>query len=69
MDRTQHMKLADAALTRAQRLAEDAEHYAQSDTYNHKAAPFAAAGALWADIARTHATVAATLPETKPTDG
>jgi hypothetical protein len=46
-------------VTREQRLT-------MADAANTRAA---AVGALWADIARTHAAIAATLPETEPTDG
>lgn len=64
MNREQHLKLADAAVTRAERLAGDAEKYAVNPDYPHKVAPRAAAGALWADIARAHAAIAAAQPET-----
>ncbi|MFF4356921.1 hypothetical protein [Streptomyces sp. NPDC001604] len=67
MNREQHLKLADTAVTRAERLAGDAERYATHPDYPHKVAPLAAAGALWADIARTHAAIAAAMPETSDT--
>lgn len=63
MDRTKHLKLADAAATRAERLADKAEEYARHTDYPHKVAPIAAAGALWADVARSHAAIAAAMPE------
>lgn len=63
MDRTKHLALADAAITRAERLAGDAERYAHHADYPHRVAPFAAAGALWADVARAHAAIADVLPE------
>lgn len=66
MNRDQHLKLADQAVTRAERLAGDATRF--SADYPHKVASLAAAGALWADIARSHATIAAALPETESTD-
>ncbi|NEA61343.1 hypothetical protein [Streptomyces sp. SID12488] len=66
MDRTKHIALADDALTRAERLAGDAERYAQG-TEREKAIPLAAAGALWADIARTHAAIAAAMATTEAT--
>ncbi len=69
--RDERLTMADAATTRAAKLARDAEDAAR-DFYNRdRAAPLAAAGALWADIARSHATIAAVLPETEtePTDG
>jgi len=62
MDRTKHLALADAAITRAERLAGDAERYANHADYPHKVAPLAAAGAVWADIARAHAAIAAAMP-------
>ncbi|MER8004970.1 hypothetical protein [Streptomyces sp. NPDC094149] len=58
MDRTKHLALADEAMIRAERLADHAENAAHSNDNRHKAAPFAAAGALWADIARSHAAIA-----------
>ena len=67
MDRAKHLALADAAVTRAERLAGDAERYANHADYPHKVAPVAAAGAVWADIARTHAAIAAALPDTDET--
>ncbi|NNN30721.1 hypothetical protein HLK59_10165 [Streptomyces sp. S3(2020)] len=59
--------MADAAVTRAASLARAAEKYADGPDYPHKAAPLAAAGALWADIARAHAAIAAATPEPQPT--
>jgi len=64
MNRQQHLKLADSAVTRAERLAGDAERYAAHPDQPHKAAPLATAGALWADIARAHAAIAKAMPET-----
>ena len=64
MNREQHLKLADVAITRAERLAGDAERYATHPDHPHKVAPIAAAGALWSDIARSHAEIAAALPKT-----
>ncbi|MEV7983348.1 hypothetical protein [Streptomyces sp. NPDC086519] len=68
MTREQHLKLAAAAVTRAERLAADAERYATNPDYPHRTAPLAAAGALWSDIARTHTCIAAALPETEAQD-
>lgn len=62
MTREQHLKLADDAATRAERLAEDATRYATHPDHPHKVAPIAAAGALWADIARAHAAIARATP-------
>lgn len=65
MDLTKHIALADAAVVRAERLAGDAEQKATTFGEAHKAAPLAAAGALWADIARAHAAIARALPDTE----
>ncbi|MBP5876736.1 hypothetical protein F3K37_20230 [Streptomyces sp. LBUM 1477] len=65
MNREQRLAMADAATTRAAGLAREAEDAAH-DFHNHnKAAPLAAVGALWADIARTNAAIAAVLRETE----
>lgn len=69
MNREQHLDLADAALTRAENLAGEAERHAHNPDSPHKTAPLAAAGALWADIARTHADIARALPETETSRG
>jgi hypothetical protein len=69
MDRTKHLKLADEAVCRAERFAGDAEAAAESYDNRNKVAPLTAIGALYADIARTHAAIAATMPEkTETTD-
>lgn len=68
MDRTKHLKLADEAVCRAERFAGDAED-ALNNHEPHKVAHRATLGALYADIARTHAAIAAATPEkTEPTD-
>lgn len=64
MNRKQRLTMADAAVSRAASLARDAEKYATHPDYPGKVAPLAAAGALWADIARAHAAIADALPET-----
>lgn len=69
MNREERLTLANAAVTRATDLAHHAESAARTFNEQHRAAPFAAAGSLWADLARTHAAIAAILPETEPTDG
>ncbi|MEU3546296.1 hypothetical protein [Streptomyces longwoodensis] len=69
MDRNERLTLAQAALQRAAGLARDAEDAARSTHFRDKAAPLAAAGTAWAEIARSHAALAAVLPETEPTDG
>lgn len=60
--------MADAAVTTADRLARTAEWFAQSDDQRAKTAPYATVGALWADIAGTHAAIAAALPDTTVED-
>ncbi|MFD5227397.1 hypothetical protein ACFWJ5_02420 [Streptomyces qaidamensis] len=68
MDRTKHLKLADEAVCRAERFAGDAED-ALKNHEPHKVAPLATLGALYADIARTHAAIAKAMPEkTETTD-
>ncbi|MGW3846874.1 hypothetical protein [Streptomyces fagopyri] len=68
MTRDQRISLADAAVTRAAGLARQAEQAAESNDFRHKAEPLAAASAAWSDIARSHAAIAATLPETESAD-
>ena len=65
MTREERLTMADAAATRAASLARDAEDAARSFHDWHKAEPLAAAGALWADVARAHAAIVAVLPETE----
>ncbi|MET7731603.1 hypothetical protein ABZT02_09560 [Streptomyces sp. NPDC005402] len=64
MTREQRLTMADAAVTRAASLARDAQKAAEHNDFRHKAAPLAAAGALWAEVAKAHAAIAAVLPET-----
>ncbi|MFE4697267.1 hypothetical protein ACFRIC_09255 [Streptomyces sp. NPDC056738] len=61
MNREAHLKLADEAVTKAERLAGWAENAARGDG-PHKAAPYAAAGTLWDSIARTHLLIAQATP-------
>lgn len=70
MTREQHLKLADAALTKAERVADTAEHLARG-TRSAEAVPLTAAGALWERIAHTHIDLARELRETtpEPSDG
>lgn len=63
MDRDKHIKLADEAITRAERLAGRAESAAINE--RPVAEIWAAAAGAWSDIARTHAAIAAVLPETE----
>ncbi|WP_411078528.1 hypothetical protein [Streptomyces sp. cmx-10-25] len=66
MDRTQHLSYATEAIISADKLAIAAERAARSES--HKTAPLAAAGALWADIARAHAAIATALADDTTTE-
>ncbi|MFF1702593.1 hypothetical protein [Streptomyces sp. NPDC058252] len=61
MNREAHVKLADEAVTKAEKLAGWAEDAARGDG-PHKAVPYAAAGTLWDSIARTHLLIAQAIP-------
>jgi hypothetical protein len=63
VNREAHLQLADGALTKAERLAGEAETAARGDG-RHKAVPLAAVGTLWAAIADTHTRIARVLPDT-----
>ena len=68
MDRAKHLKLADEAVCRAERFAGDAEDAVKNHEPD-KVAHLANLGALYADIARSHAAIAAAMPEkTEPAD-
>ncbi|MFD8453902.1 hypothetical protein [Streptomyces coelicoflavus] len=64
MDRTEALQEAVQAVARAKELASSAENLARTSNAGHKVSPRAEAGALWADIARTHLALAALLPDT-----
>lgn len=64
MTRTEALDQARKAAHQAAYLAGEAERYAHG-THSHRAAAFAAAGALWADTARAYTALAQTLPETE----
>lgn len=64
MNREEHLKLADKAITKAERLAGDVEAAAETGDSQGKVPRLAAAGGLWADVARVHAAIAAAKPET-----
>ncbi|MEU0433704.1 hypothetical protein ABZ153_19090 [Streptomyces sp. NPDC006290] len=66
MNRDVQLKLANAAIDRAAGLAREAEHAAKGDA-RHKAEPLAAASTAWADIARSHAAIAAAMTSTDDT--
>ncbi|MFJ9748889.1 hypothetical protein [Streptomyces chartreusis] len=63
MDRAKHIKLADEAITRAERLAARAESAAINEQPVAKI--WAVASGAWSDIARTHAAIAGVLPQTE----
>lgn len=63
MNREAHLKLADAAVTRAEQLAGQAETAVKGDA-RHKAEPLAAVGALWAAIADSHTRIARAITDT-----
>ncbi|MER5473718.1 hypothetical protein [Streptomyces sp. NPDC002685] len=65
MTREQRLTMADAANTRAAGLARDAERAARGDA-RALAEPLAAAGGLWAQIASSHAAIAAAMTDTTP---
>ncbi|WP_364706630.1 hypothetical protein [Streptomyces ossamyceticus] len=69
MTREQRLTMADAAATRAAGLAREAEDAARHPDNQRKVQPLTAAGALWADVARAHAAIAAALPETEENRG
>ncbi|MEU3287837.1 hypothetical protein [Streptomyces longwoodensis] len=69
MTRNERLTLAQAAMARAAGLARDAEENARSAHFRDKAAPLAAASTAWAEIARSHAALAAVLPETEDDRG
>ncbi|GHA64194.1 hypothetical protein GCM10010330_16260 [Streptomyces tendae] len=66
MDRAQHLALADEAVMRAAKLADDAERYASNT--REKTPAYAAASEAWSTVARTHAAIAALLPDTTTED-
>lgn len=66
MDRAQHLALATEAVTHAERLAGAADRHAYNE--RERTPALAAAAAAWADVARTHAAIAALLPDTTTED-
>ena len=65
MNRQQRLTMADAAATRAASLARDVQSAAEAGDSQGRVPRLAAAAALWADVARAHAAIAAALPETE----
>lgn len=68
MTREERLTMANAAVERAAGLARDAEIHARHSESRHRTQPLAAAGALWADIARIHTDIARLLPATESAD-
>lgn len=62
----QYVRRAWNAVGRAEILAQHAEGAAHSVDRQEQAPALAAAGSLWADIARTYTAIAAALPESHP---
>ncbi|MDT0469680.1 hypothetical protein [Streptomyces gibsoniae] len=61
MTREEALAKATDAARRAAALAGEAERHAHHPDHPHKVAPLAAAGALWADVARAHVAIATEL--------
>lgn len=59
----QYVRLAWDAASKAAQLAEHAENAARQRGKQDQVAPLAAAGALWADVARSYAAIATVLPD------
>lgn len=68
MTREQILKQAIDAAATAKRLAGHAESAAHSTERYHYTERYAAAGAAWADVARSYAAIAQLLPETETAD-
>lgn len=66
MDRTEQLEQALAAADKARYLAREAERHASAD--REKTPAFAAASEAWSTVARTHAAIAALLPDTTTED-
>lgn len=69
MTRDQALTEARQAAARAKELARAADLDLDHPTLKHDVPIRAAAGALWADVARSYTALAAVLPETEPTNG
>ncbi|WP_406100811.1 hypothetical protein [Streptomyces canus] len=65
MNREQAINEAINAADKAKRLAEHAGNAADNGDSQGKVPRLAAAGALWADLARSYAAIAAATPETQ----
>lgn len=67
MIRQDYLDQALRAATRAAVLAEQAEDAARHPDNKAKVPALAAAGALWADVARSYTAIAQATPETETT--
>lgn len=67
LNRDKALTEARAAAAKSRRLAEHVENAAHGGDSQGKVPRLAAAGALWADVARSYAAIAAALPATEPT--
>lgn len=65
MDRIKHLDMADDAVLRAEDIAREAQRAVEDGDSLGRIPRLTAVGAVWADIARAHAAIAAALPETK----
>lgn len=67
MTRDQALTEARLAAGRAKELAKYADSAAHNPDNRAKVPTFAAAGALWADVARSYAALAQAMPDTETT--
>ncbi|WP_328845446.1 hypothetical protein [Streptomyces sp. NBC_00258] len=68
MTREQALTQAVIAADNATDLAREADRMAHHNDFRPQTPAFAAAGALWADVAVAYAAIAQALPETTPED-
>ena len=69
MNRQLALTLADEAASRATALARQAQRAVDNGDSMGQLPRLAAAGSLWADVARAQAAIAAAMTETEGTDG
>lgn len=69
MNRQLALTLADEAASRATALARQAQRAVDNGDSQGQVPRLAAAGSLWADVARAQAAIAAAMTETEDTDG
>ena len=69
MNRQLALTLADEAASRATALARQAQRAVDNGDSMGQLPSLAAAGSLWADVARAQAAIAAAMTETEGTDG